>query len=178
MPRTRSAEPVLRAHGAAPLAGMNTVLAALLAATAALIVAGCGSEEPEQSDAAQEPAPRMIEREAPRRSEPEPAPSSEPAEEDFRVVPDVDGALEEDGMGLDVIIDASSKQAYADSLRWISEDASKDQVQKLESAIRYIHMYDPAVFGNEERMLNVIDGKTGQEVIEYATRLRNERRGG
>ncbi|MDT8450206.1 MAG: hypothetical protein RQ847_08515 [Wenzhouxiangellaceae bacterium] len=179
MSRTRMPESAGTTPGDATITASATLLAAAaLTASAALLLTGCGSEEPEQSESVPETSPRMIERDAPRRDEPDATPETEPAKDDFRVVPDVEGALEEEGMGLDVIIDASSKQAYAESLRWIAEDASKDQVQQLEGAIRYIHMYDPSVFGNEERMLKVIDGKTGQEVIEYATRLRNERRGG
>lgn len=152
-------------------------LAAAFAASAALLLGGCGGDEPEQAETVQdEAAPRMIERDAPSRNRSEPEPVTEPADEDFRVVPKMDGALEEDGMGLDVIIDASSKRAYADSLRWIAEDASKEQFDDLERSIKYIHMFDPSVFGNEERLLEAIDGKTGHEVIEHATSLMRERR--
>jgi len=130
------------------------------------------AEEPRESSAE---SPQMIEREAPRR-EPRTEPETEPGITDFRVVPDLEGKLEEDGMGLETIIDASSKKAYAESMAWIAEDVSADQYERLEQSLRYIRSYDSAVLGNEERFLATIDGKTGQELIDRATRLLQERR--
>lgn len=138
------------------------------------LLGGCGGDE--QADEAAETAetPKMVQREAPRRTaakEPELADTSE----DFRVVPRLDGQLEEDGLGLETIIDASSKDAYAESLRWISQDVSAEQYDRLEQSLRYIKAFDSSVLGSEERFLETIDGKTGQELIDRATKLIQQR---
>ena len=92
------------------------------------------------------------------------------------MVPNLEGRLEKDGLGLETIIDASSKKAYADSLAWIAEDVSAEQYKQLERSLRYIRVYDSSVLGNEQRFLELIDGKTGQELIDRASRLIAERR--
>ena len=146
-----------------------------IAATIALAVCvpllnGCGGDEPDPQETAASESPQMIEREAPSRrtavveAEPE-------ASKDFLVVPDLEGQLEENGLGLETIIDASSKDAYAESLRWISQDVSADQYKRLEQSLRYIKAFDSSVLGSEKRFLGTIDGKTGQELIDRASRL-------
>src|SRR6056297_3168570 len=144
---------------------------------AAAAAAGCSEDASVENAEEVASAPRMVERQAPVRTAPTRTASQAAGQDDFRVVPQLDGSLEEDGMGLDVIIDASSKQAYADSLEWISQDASKEQFSRLENAIRYMHMYDPAVLGREAELLATLDGKTGHEVIARAQELMKERRG-
>lgn len=151
---------------------------ALVALFSAALLTGCGEEPaPEAEQPGSEP--RMIEREAPQRSSDtrEQAESEQDAT-DFRVVPRLEGKLEEDGMGLETIIDASSKKAFADSMNWIAEDVSEKQYQRLERSLRYIEAYDSSVLGNEERFFELIDGKTGQELIDRAGRLLEQRRGG
>jgi len=141
-------------------------------------LAGCGKEEPQTEVTEDQDRPRMVERQAPRReARAEPAAQTQP-DEDFRVIPKLEAGSEEEGMGLDLIIDASSKQAYAESLRWMAQDASREQIASLERSVRYIHMYDPSVLGREERMLEIINGKTGNEVIAHAATIAQRRRGG
>jgi hypothetical protein len=150
---------------------------ALLLAVIVSISAACGGDrEPAVEEQQAEQAPAMIERDAPGDASSATASQPEPDEE-FRVVPQLDGKLEQDGMGLETIINADSRRAYTESLRWISEDVSARQYRNLERSIQYILAYDPAVLGSEERMLEVVDGLTGQEVIERAQRLM-QRRGG
>lgn len=144
-----------------------------LAAAAAMALVGCSGEEPAETEKAAADGPSMIERSAPQQAQRPVAQISE--DEDFRVMPRVEGALEEEGMGLDVIIDASSKRAYGESLRWIAEDVSSEQMASLERSIRFIHMYHPAVLGQESRMFDAIDGKTGNEVIAMASELITKR---
>lgn len=143
-----------------------------------LVLAGCGEEQRPPSSPDEE-TPQMIQRQAPERQQPGATDSGSTiaGQDDFRVMPKIDGSLKEDGMGLETIIDASSKQAYADSLQWISEDVSQDQFNRLESSIRYIHMYDSSVLGDESKLLTLVDGKTGTEIIEHASRLQKQRRG-
>ncbi|MDT8437966.1 MAG: hypothetical protein RQ729_03015 [Wenzhouxiangellaceae bacterium] len=153
----------------------QTWIALPLTAVLALTLTACGKDEPAAPETASS-GPSMVERAAPRQQNQPAAQVSQ--DEDFRVMPRVEGQLDGDGMGLDVIIDASSKRAYAESLRWIAEDASKEQMASLERSIRFIHMYHPSVLGQEARMLDVINGKTGNEVIAMATEVSQKRRGG
>ena len=152
----------------------KSALGAVVVAGALSLLAGCGGDEQAEGDGADQVAasPQMIERDAPgerARTKPEPSP-----EEDFRVVPEVTSQSDEEGMGLETIINASSKKAYAESMRWIAEDVSREQLNELEQSIRFVHMYDSSVFGSEKRLLEYIDGKTGREIIERASELREK----
>jgi len=152
----------------------NLFSGALALAVSVTLLTGCGGDEPAEQETAAGDSPQMIQREAPRRTtvvEPQPEASNE-----FLVVPDLEGELEEDGLGLETIIDASSKDAYADSLRWISQDVSAAQYKRLEQSLRYIKAFDSSVLGSEKRFLETIDGKTGQELIDRASKLIAERR--
>ena len=151
---------------------------ALLPLFSAALIAGCG-EEPAQQAEQTEDSPRMIEREAPQRAtDTATEASTDQSAADFRVVPQIDAKLEEDGMGLETIINASSKKAFAESMSWIAEDVSQKQYEQLERSLRYIEAYDSSVLGSEKRYLELIDGKTGQELIDRANRLLQDRRGG
>jgi hypothetical protein len=150
------------------LSVITTVSALLLLST------GC-SDDPapnEQTDT-ETSSPEMVQREAPADSTRTTGTAS--AQEDFSVVPDVSGRLEQEGAGLDTVIDASSKQAYAESLRWIAEDASQEQMRRLERSIRFIHMYDPTIYTSEQRLMDRIDGMTGAEIIELAREMQQQR---
>lgn len=138
------------------------------------LLAGCGGDEQADEVTATTESPQMIQRQAPRRTA-EAEPAATETSEDFRVVPKLDGQLEEDGLGLETIIDASSKEAYAESLRWISQDVSPEQFKRLEQSLRFIQAYDSSVLGNKQRFYETIDGKTGQELIDRASKLVQER---
>lgn len=149
----------------------------LLISITSIFLVGCGKDEVAETSSSED-TPQMIERQAPQRQASATPPSdNNSVEDDFRVMPKIDGSLETDGMGLETIIDASNKRAYADSLQWIAEDVSKEQFDRLESSIRYIHMYDSSILGDESRLFSVVDGKTGTEIIEYAKNIREKRRG-
>lgn len=152
---------------------INLFSGALALAVSFTILTGCGDDETGQRETEVPDSPQMTQREAPRRS----AVVVEKPDEsnDFLVVPDLEGQLAEDGLGLQTIIDASSKDAYAESLRWISQDVSADQYQALERSLRYIKAFDSSVMGNEKRFLETVDGKTGQEVIDWAAELVSRR---
>lgn len=147
---------------------------ALALAISVTLLTGCGGDEPAEPETAASDSPQMIQREAPSRTVVAEAEPEKPR--DFLVVPDLDGELEEDGLGLETIIDASSKDAYAESLRWISQDVSAEQYKRLEQSLRYIKSFDSNVLGSESRFLEAVDGKTGQELIDRATKLIAERR--
>lgn len=158
-------------------AGSAALTAVMLALSAVLTVSGCGKDDQPAETTSQSERPSMVQRQAPQReARQEPADTS--PDQDFRVIPKLEPGVDEDGMGLELIIDASSKDAYAQSLRWIAEDASKEQLARLERSVRYIHMYDSSVLGSEQRMLQLINGKTGNEVIGHAANIAQNRRGG
>jgi hypothetical protein len=149
----------------------------LLIAAIASITAGCGGDDREAEQQLADDGPAMIERQAP--AEPRPTTRAQQQQsEEFDVTPEFDGKLEQDGMGLETIINADSRSAYTESLRWISEDVSSTQYRNLERSLQYISVYDPRVMRNENRLLEVVDGMTGQEVIERAQELLREQRGG
>ena len=161
-------------------------LATLLIGLMALVlITACSSEpEPEpveeaQVEAAAEPAPAPTRA---RRSTSINSPTMEtlPTPESatrFRYVPDVEGQLTEDGLGLQTIIDGSSAASFKDSLTWIASDTSAEQYAELEQAIRFINNYDRRVLGNDERMRGVLDGLTGEEVLELAAEISSQRSG-
>ena len=159
-------------------------LAALLIGLMALVLMTACSSEPEPEPAEEQveaaepaPAPTRTRRSTSTNSptmETLPTPESAPR---FRYVPDVDGQLTEDGLGLQTIIDGSSAESFRDSLTWIASDTSPQQYSELEQAIRFINNYDRRVLGNDERMRGVLDGLTGEEVIELAAEINSQRSG-
>jgi len=142
----------------------------------AFALGACGGDDEPAPDA-QVKSPKMIAREAPGadRGQNGSAATRNP-EPDFQVMPAVEGSLEQEGMGLETVINAGSKEEYAQSLQWIAEDTSREQFDRLETSIRYIHMYD--VYGNEEALYDKLDGMTGTEVIAHADRMIAQRQGG
>jgi hypothetical protein len=153
----------------------STLLTGALAlAVSVTLLTGCGDDEPAEQETAASESPQMIQREAPSRTTEVDVPPA--ASRDFLVVPKLEGELEQDGLGLETIIDASSKDAYAESLRWVSQDVSAEQYKRLEQSLRYIKAFDSSVLGSEDRFLETIDGKTGQELIDRASKLIAERR--
>lgn len=151
----------------------------LLAGTAFGLV-GCGGEpEPEaqaETEAAAEPAARP----APiRRPGTDPSmatgpqdvavPSSTDAR--YTYVPKVQGQLEQDGTGLEMMVDGSSEAAFADSLARIAESTSGEQYTSLERSVRFLTTFDPSILGDPAKMRQTVDGMTAQEIIEKANEL-------
>lgn len=146
-------------------------------AFAAALLSGCSGDDDSRSEASQSESPRMIERDTPERNRDRNAPATvESDEADFAVMPDVQGSAQEEGLGLETVINAGNKQDYAQSLKWIAEDTSREQFERLETSIRFIHMYDASVYGDESKLLAAIDGKTGNEIIAYADAMIQQRR--
>ncbi|MEM7054777.1 MAG: hypothetical protein AAF446_09550, partial [Pseudomonadota bacterium] len=91
-------------------------------------------------------------------------------------VPDVEGQLESEGDGLLSVLDGSSAESFKESLAWIAADTSRDQYAELESAIRFLHLYDQSSLANDENMRKTLDGMTGEEIILRARELNSMRR--
>ncbi|MFN2333206.1 MAG: hypothetical protein ABR550_02115 [Wenzhouxiangellaceae bacterium] len=93
----------------------------------------------------------------------------------YTVVPKLEGELEQAGNGLQLMIDGTSEAAYNQSLEWIAEASSKEQYASLESAIRYISIYDARILRNKQRMLEVFDGMTGEQIEALAGEIQKTR---
>jgi len=169
-----------------PIIRKPLVLSALtLSMIAALLLSGCSSEPEPTEDAVVEPetpAQTVAESTEPRPSTTTNAPVMEELPSGstgarHRFVPDVEGQLEAAGGGLQSIIDGSSPNAFNESLQWIASDTSAEQYRELESAIRFLNVYDPAVLGNDAKMRERLNGLTGQEVIDLAAQVSKQRSG-
>ena len=160
----------------------------ILPLATALILAGCGSDNDEVETTASDPArdtaaapardtaPEMGSRRDVRRSgQQEPTPQLAEPDEPARSVPRMQGAAETDGYGLTMIIDGSSTSAFEQSLELIAEDTTSEQYRQLDAAIRYLRAYSPEAWGGLENLYASLDGKTGEEIIEQATQLREAR---
>jgi hypothetical protein len=98
-----------------------------------------------------------------------PAPPIDAAQD----IPDLTGELESEGLGLTMIVDGSSPQAFADSLQMIAADTSAEQYQGLEASLQLLEVYTLDA-SDLESFYRSLDGMTGEEIIELAQR-RNRR---
>jgi hypothetical protein len=87
------------------------------------------------------------------------------------------GEATEEGYGLTMIVDGSSPEAFAESLSMISEDTTQEQYRALDSALRFLKAYDSAAWSGLPNLYQTLDGMTGEEIIERARKLREERQG-
>lgn len=157
----------------------------LLALCVLFLAVGCGEDEAPPPEQTTEPAQQDTasnEREIRRQSESEPAAESrelprrddeDPAEE----IPKMSGRAEESGYGLTMVVNGSSPEAFRESLELISEDATEAQYRQLDSALRFLGTYDPAAWSGLPELYKSLDGMTGEEIIERARELRDDRRG-
>ncbi len=148
----------------------------------AFLAIGCGSDEPapvEQTTQATQEQPADSERKVVRRSERQ-EPSRELPRRDQqdaeKKVPRMEGQAEEDGYGLTMIVDGSSPEAFAGSLDLIAMDTSQEQYRKLDASLRFLATYDTAAWSGLPNLYKTLDGMTGEEIIERAENMRNQRR--
>jgi predicted small lipoprotein YifL len=156
----------------------------VLALCVLFLAAGCGEEEAPPSEQNTEPAQQETtanereirrqsesaaeteSRELPRRDEEDPA----------KEIPKMSGQAEESGYGLTMVVNGSSPEAFRESLELIAEDATQAQYRQLDSALRFLGTYDPAAWSGLPELYESLDGMTGEEIIERARRMRDERR--
>jgi len=155
---------------------LNRIL--VITMTAAFLAA-CGDKPAPDSGDNESSSPQMIERKASgaEAEQAEQAQFKQPSTTNQALI-DNEGRLAEDGSGLELVINATDAAEFSDSLRWIAEDSSKEQFDRLETALRVIRTYHPQVLGSEERMLQLVDGKTGNELIVESVRVMQNRTGG
>lgn len=160
------------------------LLLSLLLCVPAIGLVGCGGEPESEPQAEAETEVETAPRPAPIRrpgtepsmaTGPEDKPMPSVSEARYQFVPQVEGQLEEDGTGLEMIIDGSSQAAFNDSLALIAESTSAEQYARLERSIRFINTYDQSVLANAERMREMFDGMTAQEIIDRANTLAEDR---
>lgn len=149
---------------------------------AALFLAACQSDQDSddvddigvEQDPVVEQAPQPRRRYQPR-ERPEPEPEPERLTSQRRLVPQfTEGGLSQDGPGLSLMIDASSLDAFHQSMELIASETSDDQYQSLTAALAVVQMYDMNATGpGIEGVLPILDGMTGEEIIERAQQIRS-----
>lgn len=156
----------------------------LLFAGVGVGLVGCGGEpeaEPQtETESAAEPAARPAPIRRPgtdpsMATGPQDMPMPSSSDARYRFVPKVEGQLEEDGTGLEMMVDGSSEAAFNDSLARIAEATSGEQYGSLERSIRFINTFDQSILGNPAKMRETLNGMTAQEIIDQASALAVER---
>lgn len=147
-----------------------------------LAIAACGSDEPEPQpteEVAETDQATVTERQRRSESVAESRPSSLDEPVDERPVPRLRGEIEEgEGYGMTILVDASSPEAFRESLRMIAQDSTDAEYQVLDSSIRFIRLYSPRVMNDPDRLRELLHEQTGEEIIEMARELNRERSGG
>jgi len=161
----------------------KTVKKTICILSVAFLAAGCGTEEPapaeETTQAAQE-QPAENEREVVRRSDrqeeqAQPLPRRD-RQDPEKNVPRIEGEAQEEGYGLTMVVDGSSPEAFQESLELIAMDTSQQQYRKLDASLRFLATYDTAAWSGLPNLYKTLDGMTGEEIIERAEEMREERR--
>lgn len=147
----------------------------------ALLVVGCGqSDEPaaEQPEQAAEQPTAQPERQIRRSTQREEAPElpRRENEDPGKKIPRIEGEAEQEGYGLTMVVDGSTPQAFQESLELIAMDTTSDQYSQLDSALRFLGTYDQNSWAGLDNLYKSLDGMTGEEIIERARQLREERR--
>lgn len=153
------------------------VLLGLILMVSALVLSGCGGDEPAEPESQASGQSSAPERERTiRRSEPAPEPASFDRREDpAKRIPKVAGQVDYEGYGLTLMVDGSSPEAFAESLELIASDSNSEQYRQLDSAIRYLQVYSSDGWSGLPGFYERLNGMTGEEIIERAQRLRADR---
>lgn len=147
----------------------------------AFLAIGCGTDDPsgaeETTQASEEAATdnqREIVRREERQEQPE-EPVSRAETDPEKKIPRIDGTAEEEGYGLTMVVDGSSPEAFQESLELIAMDTSKEQYRRLDAALRFLGTYDTAAWSGLPNLYKTLDGMTGEEIIERAANMREEK---
>lgn len=155
---------------------ISILLSTFFIATSLALV-GCGTDE------SAEPASEGVEQSAApsrertiRRSAPPAEPTVQRFNEDpAQKIPRVAGQADYEGYGLTLMVDGSSPEAFAESLQLIASDTNAEQYRQLDAAIRYLQVYSSDGWSGLPGFYERLNGMTGEEIIDRATRLRQER---
>lgn len=161
----------------------KTVKKTICILSIAFLAVGCGSEDepatPEETTQVAQEQPSSDDREVVRRSERPEEPQALPRrdqEDPSKKVPRLEGEAQEEGYGLTMVVDGSSPQAFQESLELIAMDTSEQQYRKLDASLRFLATYDTAAWSGLPNLYQTLDGMTGEEIIERAEKMREERR--
>lgn len=141
-----------------------------------------GTGEAEVAELEQAPVVEEEQREVRRRYQPRERPERErardtepvPLEGEQRLTPRfTEGRLNRDGPGLSLMIDASSVDAFHQSLELIASETSQAQYRHLRSAVEMLEFYDFDAGSGPDGVLQTIDGMTGEQIIERARQIRS-----
>ena len=136
-----------------------------------LTIAGCGDEKPVTDDDV-DPEPAQSFELAPRARPTMPPPVEKQADKASGILDErKTGELAHDGTGLIMVISAIDKDDFNQSLSLIAQETNSEQYQALESSLRYLKHNNGWVQGKDDRLMQLVDGKTGEEVIEMAVNL-------
>jgi len=150
---------------------MTTVKDLLLVSTVLLsaVLAGCsGGDEAPAEEASAERSAVGVPRQAPRstRGSDVPHVSELDADKPLLEAPRLRGGGEsESSDGLDLVLFASDRTEYRDSLRLIAENSSDEQFQQLDAALKWLLINDTSIMNDEQRLFETINGMTGTEVL-------------
>ena len=148
----------------------------------AFLVIGCGSDDQGPAEETAQPAEKeTTQDERTVRRSSEPAQESQPLprrdrEDPEKRIPRMEGEATEEGYGLTMVVDGSSPDAFQESLELIAMDTSQEQYRKLDASLRFLGTYDTAAWSGLPNLYETLDGMTGEEIIERAEKMRNERR--
>jgi hypothetical protein len=162
----------------------KTVKKTICILSVAFLAVGCGGEEQppaEETSQATQEQPAENEREIVRRSDRQDEQEAQPlprrdTEDPEKKVPRIEGQAQEEGYGLTMVVDGSSPQAFAESLELIAMDTSEKQYRKLDASLRFLATYDTAAWSGLPNLYKTLDGMTGEEIIERAEKMRDDRR--
>ena len=80
---------------------------------------------------------------------------------------------EEIGANMNTIIfDGSSEEAFRDGLDEFHSIANASEISALDGAIRFLKVYDLSARGNAEKLYQVLDGMTPEQIVERAAKIR------
>jgi len=140
-----------------------------------LLLLGCSEDQDADSAQAENESSEIsVNRSAPSRTARAPAaPAAAPSvDEPLISAPRLKGQAEtSDGSGMDMIIYASDRREYQESLQLIAEQSTDQQFQQLDAALRYLMINDPSIMNKEQLLFEFVNGKTGTEIMQATADL-------
>jgi hypothetical protein len=139
----------------------NIARFALLSAVSlsGLILMACMHDEPAAAKA------------VPKKAEPASTASANPADAKIptpRLVSNTEVAPEGGSPVMNAPLDGSSVEAFEKGLAVVNEQATAFEAQQLNSALKYLQMYDLSLRGDKAKLYAKVSGKTPNQVIDQA----------
>ena len=87
------------------------------------------------------------------------------AAEQNTVTAAVDSTETGEATGLDIVMDGSSLEAFEESMEQVRATGTAIEYRALEGAIEYLLIYDLSARRNMEKLVERLNGRTGNEII-------------